>query len=1355
MMLQLAALGITSSTVVTGAQEEEDSFVNILSIDPSDYRNVVLNIEIDTGDGKNGRLERDNFQIIENEVEKEIESFEFGSTKSDIVFVFDDSGSMGDEIDAMKSEVSDLVAEIEEADIDAQYGLVTFKDDYNVKLNLTEDGSRLQSEVDDLSASGGGDVPEDNFDSIARALGFDFRRDAQKVLIDITDAVSHYRGDGSGVSEYKIGEIADLLTESGVAYIAVSPGYSDEDAAKKVLADKVDGTWIDINSADFDVILEEITELVVSAYVIEYITGLNPGEAGQISVIVDDPEQGRERIDDEIQIPDDVVNAVITSIEDPPTGVEPDQPVTMSLEIKSESLDKEDIEVNADADISATWGIEGGTDGSESADITVTEPESGTFDVDIQFPSIKTIDPTTPSGGMVYDIAVDVPVVPEGSFDEGWRAYTFEQVDSLATVLAHSSNVGPNKTGSELYGFLRETAEFVCEYYASTLGSKGAHGFQFDFVTRETDNGWLELDGTRDSYIGEDDAYSREFVAEALDTAANELDVIFDDYTTAFVLNQRRLGRAFYMGELYPDGVDWIPIPFGGIIVLVPASVVTDRLPISPYRTPTGRIDAAYDAIEERAWRHELGHSLGSGIQIGLPDLYDMTTGNFGSIGEWGMMGTRSEGPFFSYCQVLGGDYVSDDEWLESSNEFHFLDSLTLELTPLTEQQLGDKANYLTSVFGEFTIDVDIRGTGPSVDFTPKNFHVTVYILEARKSGKFELDVGDPREDSRNKFDRSPSDDNGVQIYRFGLINIDTRTELEKVLEGERPIELDDFTLVDIRNIPPETGVESQPTLSLEKGSQYETYEDPNTATAFELEEPVSSGTASVRVQRNPESLVGSGAKYVTHIIGDLVDYFDEIADQVDGPLHAEESFPGLEILATTPDGRRVGIDPETGVRYEEIKGAKISGNRRSLMVSIPGDEEVTVTVSANRLREALEQRGIEPPDEIPYKRTTIVDESPSIRDLDGIPFIEGRTRQRVRTTTGSGSDRVLLPETVARFEPDRIDIFADKEFLTAKLAFNADVDLQSFVVESVTTDKVRAVHGDYDFVEDPTVDDEDVDVQVKFDRQKLAEAYDTGEHEIFITGLVDGVTFQASTTVELYIGCGWVDARTPGDVTVDGIVVECNLDGSDVHNLEIKNDGVVIGEIEADGNIDMYGGTTRSGDAASLNGGDVNLSEGSIINGALSASGNVNLDDSSHIHGDVTADGTVSVDSESGITGDVDTTGDVYVSDGSHIEGRIDADGDIDLGTGVTVGGKITAAGDIDISDDSTVETDVESTDNGSITVSNAAVQGNIATGGDVDIASSTVDNHVYQGAGFSCQSSMVNGLNCSEYTPKSYEAY
>ncbi|MBX0295218.1 vWA domain-containing protein [Haloarcula nitratireducens] len=288
------------------AQSDEREFVDILSADPSEYPEVLLSVIVDTEAGRAGELSESAFQIIENGVERAVESFSFTSTTADIVFVFDDTGSMGDEISAMKSGVKSLTTEIESAGIDARYSLVTVKDDFEINRRFTADADRLKRTVDRLAPAGGGDAPEDNFDAIVRALEMDYRPSAQKVLVDITDSTSHYAGDGSGRSDYTLDEVAARIENRGVAYVAIAPDIDDDRASKKTLAQTTDGLWIDLASADFSRILRRIRRLVATAYVIVYITETRPGESRSVSCRVEDPNRGFGIDSTSVNVPSDI-----------------------------------------------------------------------------------------------------------------------------------------------------------------------------------------------------------------------------------------------------------------------------------------------------------------------------------------------------------------------------------------------------------------------------------------------------------------------------------------------------------------------------------------------------------------------------------------------------------------------------------------------------------------------------------------------------------------------------------------------------------------------------------------------------------------------------------------------------------------------------------------------------------------------------------------------------------------------------------------------------------------------------------------------------------------------------------------
>ena len=249
--------------------------------------------------------------------------------------------------------------------------------------------------------------------------------------------------------------------------------------------------------------------------------------------------------------------------------------------------------------------------------------------------------------------------------------------------------------------------------------------------------------------------------------------------------------------------------------------------------------------------------------------------------------------------------------------------------------------------------------------------------------------------------------------------------------------------------------------------------------------------------------------------------------------------------------------------------------------------------------------------------------------------------------------------------------------------------------------------------------------------------------------------------------GCSWVKSQLSnssgtftGDLTIDNKVVECDLTPPtfEIDNLKIENGGAVIGEIDVFNDINVEDGATYKGDVKmnhTGSGDDVDLTDGSEINGDVIADGNVDIDDGTTVDGDVSADGVVSIDNGGTVFGIVDAEGDVDVDSNSLIEGGIVTTGNVDLTSDVTVGDKVEAEGDIDVSGGSTVEGDIESTNSGTITTTSGTVLGALATQEDVDVDSSDIQGHVYEDNGFSCSSSTINGQNCGPYTPQDYDDY
>jgi hypothetical protein len=307
-----------SGSPTTLLEETTDSV-----IDASDFPRIELTVNVDTEDGIDGRLTAGDFQIYENDVRQEVVEFDFSTASLDLVVVFDDTGSMQSEIDAMQAGVKELTDEVAAKEIDARYALVSFKDDPEIDLRVTPSPRELKDAVDALSAEGGGDAPEDSFGAVMKGLELDLREDARPVFVTITDTTSHYRGetvsehphlgrmsdtmfsafDSAGDSDYIHDEVADALAGADVSFIAVAPDIDHPKCSIKSLAGTVDGLWTDIGERSFDAVLDRIITVLSSTYTLTYYSSGDPGASVPVRVEYEDPTAGTLATSARLQVP--------------------------------------------------------------------------------------------------------------------------------------------------------------------------------------------------------------------------------------------------------------------------------------------------------------------------------------------------------------------------------------------------------------------------------------------------------------------------------------------------------------------------------------------------------------------------------------------------------------------------------------------------------------------------------------------------------------------------------------------------------------------------------------------------------------------------------------------------------------------------------------------------------------------------------------------------------------------------------------------------------------------------------------------------------------------------------------------
>ncbi|MEQ1510912.1 MAG: vWA domain-containing protein, partial [Sphingopyxis sp.] len=119
------------------------------------------------------------------------------ATKLDLMLVVDTTGSMGDEISYLQTELQSIVSSLRQRHqgLDLRVGFVFYRDegDAYVTRTIAFDTSvnRAAAAIGRQSAGGGGDYPEAMDQALIRAVGQPWRPDAVKTMLLVADAPPH------------------------------------------------------------------------------------------------------------------------------------------------------------------------------------------------------------------------------------------------------------------------------------------------------------------------------------------------------------------------------------------------------------------------------------------------------------------------------------------------------------------------------------------------------------------------------------------------------------------------------------------------------------------------------------------------------------------------------------------------------------------------------------------------------------------------------------------------------------------------------------------------------------------------------------------------------------------------------------------------------------------------------------------------------------------------------------------------------------------------------------------------------------------------------------------------------------
>lgn len=248
-----------------------------------------------------GNLRPDNLQVFEDGKLAKILDFRgVGQGRPvDLVFVMDVTESMQPYIDAIKQNMVNFAHDLASNNRDYRLGLVTFEDyvvskypDCNCpyQKTMTSDVNQFINWVGTLHASGGGDIPEDQLDALAYASSFPFRPQAQGIIIIITDAPPHHKGDGSANTQHDQGfwdhhqkgqdvtdltgsDVAAMMKRNGLTlYAVVPPPFIAPEYAEIVQATHGRSYNIVTEEGRFASLVREIGHSIATEYSLTYRT---------------------------------------------------------------------------------------------------------------------------------------------------------------------------------------------------------------------------------------------------------------------------------------------------------------------------------------------------------------------------------------------------------------------------------------------------------------------------------------------------------------------------------------------------------------------------------------------------------------------------------------------------------------------------------------------------------------------------------------------------------------------------------------------------------------------------------------------------------------------------------------------------------------------------------------------------------------------------------------------------------------------------------------------------------------------------------------------------------------------------
>lgn len=255
---------------------EQGLELTIKNVDITKYPDVQLILEAYKTNGEPvDTLRADQLHVLENGVEKKIISVKKISINErvpvDFVFILDKTGTMQRNMDGIQENIVKFTNSLMARGIDFKLGLVLFSDIVENVYQPTDNVYSFINWIKAVKANGGNDEKENALEAIKFAGKINFRPAANKVLVLITDAPFHQKGEnGDGVTDQTTQSITEMLQKNDLRLFAIVPPSLKE---YSYMTEGTSGKVFDIQFP-FSTILNNFSTQLTNLYALKYTTNM-------------------------------------------------------------------------------------------------------------------------------------------------------------------------------------------------------------------------------------------------------------------------------------------------------------------------------------------------------------------------------------------------------------------------------------------------------------------------------------------------------------------------------------------------------------------------------------------------------------------------------------------------------------------------------------------------------------------------------------------------------------------------------------------------------------------------------------------------------------------------------------------------------------------------------------------------------------------------------------------------------------------------------------------------------------------------------------------------------------------------